>query len=58
MLAWADRELEARRTVCMIHPDNHNSLTLAGRLGYRHFADTRYRARPAVLLERLAANSG
>ncbi len=54
MLAWADGALAARRTVCMIHPDNAASLALAGKLGYRPFAETVHRARPAVLLERFA----
>jgi RimJ/RimL family protein N-acetyltransferase len=38
----------------MIDPDNAPSLTLADRLGYRRFAQTRYKDRQSVLLERFA----
>ena len=53
ILAWADEALAPPRLVAMIHPDNAPSLALAGRLGFRRFADTAYKARPVVLLERL-----
>ncbi len=53
MLAWADEMLD-RRTVCMIDPANTPSLALANKLGYRRYADSRYKGRDTVLLERLA----
>lgn len=52
VLGWADRTIGAPRLVCMIHPQNAPSLALAARLGFRRFADTTYKERPALLLER------
>jgi RimJ/RimL family protein N-acetyltransferase len=57
MLGWADATLAERRTVCMIHPDNIPSLTLAARLGYRPYGRTTYKERPLVLLERPVGHS-
>ena len=54
MLAWADRALAAPRIACMIDPHNDASLALAAKLGFRRFADTHYKAKPTVLLERFA----
>ena len=53
-LAWADAQLPARRTVCLINPHNQPSLRLAARCGYHEFARTTYKEQPVVLLERLA----
>ena len=53
MLAWADGALRARRMVCLIDPANAPSLALAARLGFAPFAETRYKGRDSVLLERL-----
>lgn len=55
VFAWADAALDVKRTVCMIHPDNVASLALAAKLRFKAFADTDYKGRPAVLLERQAA---
>lgn len=54
ILGWSDTALAARRTVCLIAPENGPSLRLAGRLGYREFARADYRGEPSVLLERAA----
>ncbi len=54
-LAWADTELKAPRTVCMISPDNAPSLKLAGRVGYHPYADAFYKDHLVHLLERPAA---
>lgn len=54
-LAWCDDTLNARRTVCMISPDNSPSHALAGRAGYAPYAETTYKDAPVVLLERLSA---
>lgn len=54
MFAWADGVLRAERTVCMIDPHNAPSLTLAARLGFAAFAESRYRDEPILLLERFA----
>jgi RimJ/RimL family protein N-acetyltransferase len=58
ILAWADDELGADRTVCMIDPENAASLTLAARLGYRVFAEGCYGGRTVVLLERFVQGQG
>lgn len=52
-LAWADRVLDAPRTVCMISPDNLASHRLAERVGYRPYAEGAYKDSKVVLLERL-----
>ena len=53
-LAWCDDALNARRTVCMISPDNAPSHALALRAGYVAYAETTYKDGPVVLLERIA----
>jgi RimJ/RimL family protein N-acetyltransferase len=54
MLGWADRTLAARRTVCIIDPANAPSLALAGKLGFRPYAESPYKGRPVVMLERFS----
>jgi len=54
-LAWCDEALNARRTVCMISPDNAPSHALAARAGYAPYAETTYKDAPVVLLERTSA---
>lgn len=58
MLGWCDTALAAPRTVCLIDPANAPSLALAARLGYRRFADARYKGKPTVLLERGRPTTG
>jgi RimJ/RimL family protein N-acetyltransferase len=53
IFGWADRVLVADRTVCLIDPANAPSLALAAKLGFQPFAETRYKGRDSVLLERL-----
>jgi RimJ/RimL family protein N-acetyltransferase len=53
-LSWGDGRMGAfSRTVCMIHPDNRPSITLATSHGYRPFAETRYKGSPTILFERV-----
>ncbi len=54
-LAWCDDALNARRTVCMISPDNEPSLALAKRTGFTPYVETAYKGETVVLLERLSA---
>jgi RimJ/RimL family protein N-acetyltransferase len=35
VLAWGDDHIAQRRTVCIIHPDNHPSFRVAEKLGYK-----------------------
>ncbi|CAN5193764.1 GNAT family N-acetyltransferase [soil metagenome] len=50
-LAWADAR-PMPRTVCMIAPDNAQSLRLAERVGYRPYSTGAYKDQPSILLER------
>ena len=51
-LAWADARLPGARTVCMIAPQNLASIRLAERVGYRPYAQARYRDEAVQLFER------
>lgn len=51
-LGWADAEMGAPRTVCMISPENLASIRLAERLGYRPYADTTYKDAQVTLFQR------
>lgn len=51
-LAWADTELKASRTVCMISPDNEPSIRLAERVGYVFYADGDYKDHTVRLFQR------
>lgn len=53
VLGWADRDLDAPRTVCLIDPANVSSIRLAEKLGYRAFADVTYKGHPSRLFERM-----
>lgn len=50
--AWGDAHFGPVRTVCIIHPENHPSLRLAEKFGYREYARTTYKGDPIVMLER------
>jgi RimJ/RimL family protein N-acetyltransferase len=51
MLGWADAQ-GWPRTACMIVPANTPSLRLAGRHGYTAYAETDFKGKAVVLLER------
>ena len=51
IVGWGDRVL-ARRTVCMIAPQNGASAAVARRCGYRAYARTIYRDAEVELYER------
>ncbi len=34
VVAWGDAQFQSRRTVCIIHRDNHRSFRVAEKLGY------------------------
>ncbi|MFO1048488.1 MAG: GNAT family N-acetyltransferase [Geminicoccaceae bacterium] len=52
VLAWADRNVGDRRSVCMIAPGNAASFRVAEKCGFVEFARTAYRGEPTVLLAR------
>ncbi|AOJ71019.1 MULTISPECIES: GNAT family N-acetyltransferase [Burkholderia] len=54
VLDWADEHLAARRTVCLIGPENRFCIRLAGEFGYREIAATEYKGQPILLFERPA----
>lgn len=51
-LAWADTELAAPRTVCMISPENEPSIRLAERVGYAFYGNGDYKDHTVRLFER------
>ncbi len=51
-IAWGDHNLESKRTVCMIDPQNLASLRVADKCGYREFARTVYNGDPTILFAR------
>ena len=48
---WFDRVVTGR-LVCLIHPDNSRSISLAERMGYRRMRDAQTEGEAAVLFER------
>lgn len=51
-LEWGAEHLGARRTVCMIDPENIPSLHVAEKCGFREWQRTSYKGEPTVLLTR------
>ncbi len=52
-VAWLDEQLDARRSVCLIHDGNAASIRLAEKCGYREFHRTQYKGHDVILFERL-----
>jgi len=50
VLAWTGAAHP--RTVCLINPDNHASLRVAAKCGYREFARTDYKGEDVLVLQR------
>jgi RimJ/RimL family protein N-acetyltransferase len=50
---WFDTERGARRTVCIIDPDNAASIGVARKLGYNHYGETEYKGDHVLKFERL-----
>ena len=57
-ITWADQNVEAERTLCMITPANLPSVRLAQRLGYQSWVTTHYKEGEVVLYERPRHNGG
>lgn len=51
--SWYLDRRGARRTVCMIDPDNAPSIGLATKLGYHVYREGTYRDHPVVMFERV-----
>lgn len=52
VLGWADAQLPAARTGCIIDPENAASLRVAAKLGYVEAGRPDFRGEPVVLLHR------
>jgi RimJ/RimL family protein N-acetyltransferase len=52
VLAWAETNLSAQRTVCMIDPPNAPSLRVAAKCGYREWTRAKYKEAEVILFER------
>ena len=51
-LQWADQNLGAAQTACIIDPDNMASRILAEKLGYKLSAETTYISKPVMMFHR------
>ena len=58
IVAWGDTHLDAKRTACIIHPENVQSLRVAEKLGYGEFQRTTYKGSPTVMFVRDAKIAG
>lgn len=56
LIRFIDTQPVFERTVCMISPDNHASVKLAVRNGYRQYAKTDYKGFAVNLFERFRMN--
>lgn len=54
-IAWGEAHLDVARFVCLIHPENHASLRIAEKSGFREYGRATYKEQPAVLLQRFRA---
>ncbi|WP_029060120.1 GNAT family N-acetyltransferase [Stappia stellulata] len=52
ILAWGDANLTRTCVACLISPDNHPSIRLAQRMGFRVWTHTRYRGDKVTLYRR------
>jgi RimJ/RimL family protein N-acetyltransferase len=52
VLAWADANLEVRRTVCLIAPEHAASIHLAEKFGYRRLGEAVYKGHVSLMFER------
>lgn len=56
-LAWLEQSRGLERTVCLIQIDNHASIRIANKLGYRQYDEIRYRGYRALTFERPATGA-
>jgi len=52
-IAWADQNLQYKRTVCLVHDGNAASIRVAEKIGYREFQRTQYKGHEVIMFERL-----
>ncbi len=51
-VSWGDAHFGARRTICLVHPENLRSIRVAEKCGYRECRRTTYKGEPTILLSR------
>ena len=51
-VAWGDNHFAQRRTICIIHPDNHRSFRVAEKLGYKGISTATLNGEPTTILAR------
>jgi RimJ/RimL family protein N-acetyltransferase len=51
-LGWGAKHLKAKRTVCLISPENLASIRVARKCGYREFQRSTYKGQSTLLFER------
>jgi RimJ/RimL family protein N-acetyltransferase len=54
-LAWGETHLGARRTMCIIAPDNEPSIRVAVKCGFQELARTTYKDAPTIVYQRQTA---
>lgn len=52
VLDWSDTQLDARRTVCLIDPENAASIRVATKCGYRDLTRVSFKGSETLVLER------
>lgn len=52
ILAWGDANLDGGQTVCLIHPDNHKSIRIAEKCGYRKQSVATYKQKTTIVFAR------
>jgi RimJ/RimL family protein N-acetyltransferase len=51
-VAWGDKRFQFARTVCIIAPENLQSVRVAEKCGYKEFQRGTYKGQPALMFER------
>ena len=49
---WGEANLQSRRSVCLIHPENLPSLRVANKCGFREWTRATYKNQPTIILTR------
>jgi len=52
VVSWGDERFATARTVCLIDPENHASVRVAEKCGYKEFSRTQFNSRPTLFFER------
>jgi RimJ/RimL family protein N-acetyltransferase len=55
---WGTAHFSARRTVCLIHPENRASLRVAEKCGFQESLRTTYKGQPTILFARPLGEAG